>query len=330
MRARALHFVAPRRVEVRDVEVEAPGLDQVLVRTEWSGISAGTEMLAYRVEIDPTWVLDEAIGALGGTFTYPFRYGYSCVGTVEGSTAFLQEGARVFAFHPHQDVFVAAASDVVPLHDVDPRLGTLLPLVETGLQIAVDVDAGLGDTVLVVGLGVVGILTGALIERSGARVIGAEPRPWRRTAAGSFGIRTVAPDEIETAVKEATDGRGADVVVEASGNPDVVGPSLELLRPEGTCVVASWYGTKPVPVPLGGPFHRRRLTIRSSQVSTIPASQANRWDLERRRAVARDLLAQLPLAVLATHTFDFEDASDAYDAVDRGVPGLIHAALRYP
>jgi 2-desacetyl-2-hydroxyethyl bacteriochlorophyllide A dehydrogenase len=330
MRARALYFVAPRKVEIRGVDVEAPRAGEVVIRTEFSGISAGTEMLAYRGEVDPTWVLDETIGSLEGSFAYPFRYGYSCVGAVERSTSSLAEAAPVFAFHPHQDHFVARVEDLVPLQGADPRLGTLLPLVETALQVAVDVGASSGDAVMVVGLGVVGTLAGALIERSGALVIGTDPLPWRQAAAASFGIRVVSPDEVEPAVTEATDGRGLDFVVEASGNPSALGQSLDLLRTEGTCIVASWYGTKPVTLPLGGSFHRRRLTVRSSQVSTIPASQSKRWDREGRRLAARDLLTELPLSVLASHAFDFDDAPAAYEAIDRGTPGLIHAAIRYP
>ena len=53
MKARAVHFVAPRRVELRDVELPTPAEGQLLVATEWSGISSGTELLAYRGEIDP-------------------------------------------------------------------------------------------------------------------------------------------------------------------------------------------------------------------------------------------------------------------------------------
>ena len=79
MKARAVHFVAPRRVEVREVDLPAPAEGSVLVATEWSGISSGTELLAYRGEVDPDLPLDETMGALAGTFTHPFRYGYSAV-----------------------------------------------------------------------------------------------------------------------------------------------------------------------------------------------------------------------------------------------------------
>ena len=95
-------------------------------------------------------------------------------------------------------------------------------------------------------------------------------------------------------------------------------------------LVCSWYGTEPVPLPLGAEFHRRRLGIRSTQVSTIPAALAGVWDRARRRTVALGLMNELPLKLLATHEFPFEQASRAFRSIDRGEPGLIHAALRYP
>jgi hypothetical protein len=82
-------------------------------------------------------------------------------------------------------------------------------------------------------------------------------------------------------------------------------------------------------LPLGGQFHRRRLTIRSTQVSTIPARLGAAWTRDRRRAAARRLLEELPVQVLATHVLPFEDAALAYATVDRGEPGLLHAALSY-
>ena len=103
-----LWFVGPRQVEIREDGAPRRWRDgQVLVRTTvFSGISAGTEMLAFRGQLDPEMALDETIGALGGTFRYPFRYGYSCVGMSRRADPTLGVGDLVFAFHPHQDRFV--------------------------------------------------------------------------------------------------------------------------------------------------------------------------------------------------------------------------------
>jgi 2-desacetyl-2-hydroxyethyl bacteriochlorophyllide A dehydrogenase len=315
-------------VEHADVAVAKPRSGDVLVRAEFSGISGGTEMLAYRGELDSTVPKDEALGALTGSFEYPFTYGYSAVGTVEATQSDLAEGERVFAFHPHQTRFTLSAADVVRIGGSDPRAATLFPLVETALQISLDAGIRYREVVAVLGLGPVGILTAILLTRSGANVLGSDPKPWRRETAQECGLESVRPEDLGEAVRTATRGRGADFVVEATGNPEALGESLGILSMEGIAIVASWYGAKPVTLPLGGDFHRRRLEIRSSQVSTI-GGRAVRWDRRRRLETTRALLAELPLSFLSSHTFPFERVQEAYAALDRGDEGVVHVALAY-
>jgi 2-desacetyl-2-hydroxyethyl bacteriochlorophyllide A dehydrogenase len=327
--AKALWFVAPRSVEIRECECPEPGPGQAVVRTAFSGISPGTELLAYRGEIDETVALDETIAAMaGGAFSYPFRYGYSCVGRIVSGDA-LAEGAWVFAFHPHQDRFVVEEKDTVAIDGIEPRTATLFPLVETALQVSLEVEVETNATVVVAGLGVVGLLIAVLLQRGGTEVIGSEPMPWRRDLASSLGIEAVEPAELGPRVERATGNRGVEVLVDASGNPAALANGLRLLAHEGTALVVSWYGTKPVPLPLGAEFHRRRLTIRSTQVSTIPARLAGEWSRERRREVTVGLMGELPLEALATHEFRFSDAKAAYQQADAAQPGLLHAALCY-
>jgi 2-desacetyl-2-hydroxyethyl bacteriochlorophyllide A dehydrogenase len=326
--ARGVRFAAPYLVELADVPVPEVGSGDVLVRAEFSGISGGTELLAYRGELDSSLPRDETLGAFTGTFEYPFSYGYSAVGTVEASRSGVAEGERVFAFHTHQTRFVVPAADVVPIGECDPRAATLFPLVETALQISLDAGIRYRETAVVVGLGPVGILTAVVLTRGGAVVVGSDPKPWRREAAQACGLEAVSPEELGDAVRAATGGRGADFIVEATGNPDALGEVLGLLTTEGVAIVASWYGTKRVTLPLGAEFHRRRLEIRSSQVSTIGRRAAG-WDRRRRRAAAQALLAELPLSFLASHTFPFERAPEAYATLDRGDEGVVHVALAY-
>ncbi|HEX2112142.1 MAG TPA: zinc-binding alcohol dehydrogenase [Gaiellaceae bacterium] len=326
--ARAVRFLAPYQVDVSDVAVSEPQAGEVLVRAEFSGISGGTELLAYRGELDASAPRDETLGALAGSFAYPFMYGYSAVGTVEASRSGVAEGERVFAFHPHQDRFIVAADDVVPVAGVDARAATLFPLVETALQISLDAGVRYGEVVAVVGLGPVGILSALLLARSGTIVVASDRKGWRRETARGCDVAAVAPEELGEAVHAASSGRGADVLVEATGNPDALGESLRLLAREGVALVASWYGVKPVTLPLGGDFHRRRLEVRSTQVSTL-GSRAGRWDRKRRLETTRRLLGVLPVAELGTHTFPFERAPEAYAALDRMDDGLVHVALAY-
>jgi threonine dehydrogenase-like Zn-dependent dehydrogenase len=225
---------------------------------------------------------------------------------------------------------VVDAADAMAVDGPEARVATMYPMVETALQVCLDAAPRLGEVVVVVGLGAVGILAAALLARTGAVVLGSEPEPARRAAAGRFGVPALAPEAVAGAVADATGGRGADLVVEASGNPDGLAWSLRLLAHEGTALVCSWYGTRPAPLPLGAAFHRRRLAIRGTQVSTIPAALSARWDRGRRAEVAWRLLAELPVAVLCTHEFPFEAAAEAYARTDRKQDGLIHAALAYP
>lgn len=327
MEARALYFVAPGRVEVRSTEIPPPGADEILVRTMYSGISAGTEMLAYRGLLDSRTPLDERIAALEGTFEFPFSYGYSCVGRVEETPGSPPVDSLVFAFQPHQDLFTVSASEVIPMSGVSPRTATLFPAVETALQVAL--DAGdVGDrSVVVLGLGTIGALTAILLARGGADVIGADVSSWRRQLHPE--IASCAAEAIEEEVARRTSGEGVSLVVEATGDPAALGTALGLLAHEGTVLVASWYGTRTATLSLGGAFHRRRLTIRSTQVSTMPRHLAHEWSIERRRAVALQLLKELPVERMITHEFRFQDAAEAFATLDRGGEVIGHVALRY-
>ena len=189
------------------------------------------------------------------------------------------------------------------------------------MQVTLDAGTGYRDRVIVLGAGVLGLLTALLLQRSGQRPVCAEPQAWRRALATSLGVTAVVPEEL---VKEEV-----PLVIDASGNPDAPGMALSMLAHEGTLLVASWFGIKPVVLPLGGAFHRRRLTIRSTQVSTVPARLSARWAPSRRRLEAVELLSELPLAELCTHVFPFSQAAEAFHAVDEGTPGLMHAVLDY-
>jgi 2-desacetyl-2-hydroxyethyl bacteriochlorophyllide A dehydrogenase len=327
VRAVVVEIEHPGSVRLVDEEIAAPVGGEVLVKTIYSGISAGTERLVYGGLLPADLALDETLPSLSQSMTYPVRYGYSCVGVVEDGDAHLHR--HVFAFHPHQDRFVCPADSVLVVDGIEPRLATLFPLVETSLQISLDAGRVDSEHVCVMGLGPVGILTALMLARAGAHVVGCDPKPWRRAVLESLGFDALDPADLEQQLRQRTGGRGVPLVVEVSGNPDALAGSLHLLAHEGVALVASWYGTSPVSLPLGLEFHRRRLVIRSTQVSTIPAHLSGRWTIERRRRVALDLMRSLPLEALATHEFPVSEAAEAFEAVARGDRGLLHAALKY-
>ncbi len=142
---------------------------------------------------------------------------------------------------------------------------------------------------------------------------------------------TLTPeDDVVAQVRARTEGRGADLAIEASGAPDALTRAIEAVAAEGTVVIASWYGTKPVTLQLGGHFHRGRVRLRSSQVGQLDPALAPRWDRARRLAVARRLLAELPLAELISHRVPFARALEAFALLDQHPETALQVVLTYP
>lgn len=306
-----LYFVAPRRVEVRRAEMPQAGAGEALVQTIVSAVSPGTELLFYRGEAPGGMAVDANLPALGGAITYPLRYGYACVGRVTQVGPGVGEewrGRTVFAFQPHASAFAAPVTDLLPVPEgVAPEAAAFLPNMETAVNFVMDGRPVIGERVAVVGLGVVGLLTTALLARFPlAELTAVDPLPQRRALALSLGAhRATAPD--------APDATATfDLVYEVSGAPAALNTALALAGYAGRVVVGSWYGAKQAPIDLGGAFHRSRIRLLSSQVSTLDPRWLGRWDKARRLDVAWAMLRDLPAELVITHTLPVTDAPAAY------------------
>ena len=192
---------------------------------------------------------------------------------------------------------------------------------ETALQVTLDAETGYRDRVIVLRAGVLGLLTGLLLQSAGWRPLIAEPQAWRRAVASSLDVTTAAPEEL---VREKV-----PLVIDASGNPDAPAMALNLLAHEGTLLIASSSST-----PNRGAAARRRLSPAASDHPQhsgfpVPARLSGTWSRSRRQREAVELLSELPLPQLCTHVFAFGHAAEAFRAVDEGIPGLMHAVLDY-
>jgi 2-desacetyl-2-hydroxyethyl bacteriochlorophyllide A dehydrogenase len=329
--AAAVWFPRARSVELRTEELAEPGPDEVRVRAMLSAISHGTEMLVYRGEVDPDLALD--LPTLVGGYGFPLKFGYASVGravAVGRDVRGLSAGDLVFALHPHQDEYIVSRSLVHRLPDgTAPERAVFLANLETAINVVLDAKPRLGEVVAVFGQGVVGLLVTQLLRRSGARVVAIEPSALRRSLAERCGAEAAIAPGDGTSVRTLTGGRGADIAIDASGSPAALQEAIDCVAPEGTVVVCSWYGEKPVPLDLGGRFHRGRVRLVSSQVGRIDPSLAPRWDRERRLGLAIELLRELLLAELITQRFAFTRAAEAYALVD-GRPGeTVQVVLDY-
>lgn len=295
--ARVCWLIEPGRAELRTETLPEPAAGQVRVRTLHSGISRGTETLVYRGEVPFSEVERMRAPFQSGDFPGPVKYGYNSVGIVEEGPAALL-GRVVFCLFPHQTRYVVPAQAVHVLPDgVPPARAVILANLETAINALWDAAPRLGDRITVVGGGAVGLLVAWLAGRMpGCAVEVVDTQVGRRDVAARLGVDFALP---EAAREEA------DLVVHASGRAEGLTTALRLAAFEATVLELSWYGRREVNVALGGAFHSRRLTLKSSQVGQVAAAQRGRWSHRRRIELALALLTDPALDALITDTAPF-------------------------
>jgi 2-desacetyl-2-hydroxyethyl bacteriochlorophyllide A dehydrogenase len=323
-----------RSVELREEAVPDVGPNDVQVAALVSAISHGTEMLVFRGQVPDGLELD--LPTLSGSFAFPIKYGYASVGRVVERGAAVQGlavGDAVFVHHPHQSTYVVPADMPIRLpDDLDPELGVFLANIETAINVVLDAAPRLGERVAVFGQGVVGLLITQLLRQTGVRLIMVvDPLARRRELACQLGADVaLAPEDVAAGnIHGLSDEQGVDLAIEASGNAAALDQALGSVAFSGTVVVCSWYGTKPVRLTLGGAFHRQRLRIHSSQVSTIDAALQPRWTHQRRLELACKLLGDLKLNSLISHRFPVEQAAEAFALVDEHPDQTVQVVLTY-
>jgi 2-desacetyl-2-hydroxyethyl bacteriochlorophyllide A dehydrogenase len=336
MTERALVFTDEREVTIEETETADPAADQVTVDARLSAISSGTELLVYRGQTPSGITADSSLETLNGDLSFPLQYGYSLVGTVVGAGDEVDDawvGREVIALHPHQTRFNSTTDCLIPLPpDLERRAGALFPSAETATNFLLDGAPKVGERVVVFGAGVIGLCTIRLLaEFPLDSLVVVEPRASRRDLAREFGADTVVPPEDADVPFESVDGdhAGADLVYELSGRPDTLNDAIDLVGYDGRIVVGSWYGSKRSELRLGGSFHRDRIDVISSQVSTIDPSLRGRWSKDRRTQTALDGLRTIDHEALITDEIPFERAGDAYERLDEAPEGTVQVLLSY-
>ena len=330
--SQGLYFVGPRLLELRDESTPVLAPKQVRVHTKYSGISAGTEMLLYRGEAPEQMAADETLSALSGSLAYPLKYGYAAVGDVVELGAGVADdwlGQTVFVFNPHEREFVANVDELYKLPaGLAPELGVLLPTVETALNFLHDGRPVAGEDVVVIGQGVVGQLTTALL---GCIPLNSLITLDRLAVRREMSCKMGATQSLDPAQSEyITPHLGqADLCYELSGSPTVLNQAIAMTGFSGRVVIGSWYGTKTAPLDLGGRFHRSRIQLISSQVSTLSPSLQSRWSKQRRMDFALKLLQTLKLDQLITHRINFNHVADAYRLLDEQPDKALQMVLSY-
>jgi threonine dehydrogenase-like Zn-dependent dehydrogenase len=326
MAARALYFPGDRSVEVREEPVSDPAPDELRVRARVSAVSPGTERQVYRGDPPPDVAAADRFRSLSGS--YPLRYGYAVVGDVVAVGRAVPDdrvGETVFAFHPHQTEFCVPVEDTFAVpDDVAPRTAALFPTAETAVTVALDARPAVGERAVVFGQGPVGLATTALLAAHPLdETVAVDPRGERRRLAAAHGAtETLAPGAVRDRFAPSSPAPGdaapdgADLAVELSGVPSALDDAVAVTGYDGRVLVGSWYGTDPVELDLGARFHRSRVAVESTQVSTIDPARRGRWTRERRAATAWRHLDRLDADALLPETVPLDDAPAAYDRLD--------------
>ena len=340
MQRRTVYFTAPRQVELREEPLPALGADEVLVETLCSAISAGTEMLVYRGQF-PRGV--DAVDSISSGLHYPAPYGYACVGRVMeiGKSVNREwENRLVFAFQPHTSHFITIPDSLFPIPaSLSAETACFLPNMETAVNLVQDAAPVLGERVLALGQGVIGLLTTALLREFPLdMLVTADCYRLRRQASLELGVTasldSTAPDFYNAALghcdRALTPRRGGfDLTIELSGNPAALDDAIAVTAFSGRIVIGSWYGEKRASIDLGGAFHRSRIKLISSQVSTIAPELSARWDRSRRFDVAWQALKRIRPEKWITQRYAVEQAAEAYKVLDTSPQETIQLVFTY-
>lgn len=349
-RIRSLGVEAPGRMYFIEYEEGgAPGEGQFDVDTLFTGFSAGTE-LTFVKNANP-YLTSRWDGELGvfvegepsAAFPMPFL-GYMEVGRVAASgTPAVKAGDRVAMAYGHKSGHRANARydffAVLP-EKLDTVLGVygaqMGPICANGLLHAAAEAVGpdvrdLGDgvrgrTVLVMGGGVVGLLTALFAKRCGAaEVVVADPSPFRLERIEALGLTPHPEEDVWRYCKErwnhGPNDRGADVVFQTRAKSAALHQSLRALRPQGSVIDLAFYvedGGAP-DLRLGEEFHHNGLVVRCAQIGRVPRGTQAAWDRGRLARETFDLLAEYGDLIRKHVITD----TVAYDRAPEFIAGLV-------
>lgn len=335
---------APGQVALGQEEPPPLVPGSVRVRTAYSGISAGTELTAFRGSnpyLTRHWDAERRLFTDGEpTFRYPVTgWGYQEVGTVTEVAAdvtTLAPGDRVYGIWGHRSEAVVPAhlvhplpEGVTPVHGVFARVGAI------ALNAVLAAQVALGDIVAVLGQGVIGLLATRLATLSGADVVAVDAVPGRRALARDLGAIQVLdvgpPGAAATAVRELTGGHGADSAIELSGSYAGLAEAIRTVAPDATVVAAGFYQGQANGLRLGEEFHHNRVRIVASQIGGTPPGVAGRWDHARLNRTVIMLMARGSLDVepLLSHVLPAAEVSEAFALLDRGAPDVLQVVLDF-
>jgi len=271
---RVLMLEAPRQVRFADRPLPSPGPGDVALRSLHSTFKHGTEMMAYLGRSPlASRVFNQDLRLFESTQRpepfYPRPMGNMVVGSIEwagGEVRHLRPGQRVFAFAPIADVHVLPAAKVQPLGDLTPEQALCIDPASFALGGVLDGTIGPSDSVLVTGLGAIGLFVIQYCAALGAKVLAASRFESRRRLAATYGASDVYDSliagDLARTIKERTGGVAA--AIECSGSISTLNLAIRATRQCGRVVCIGFYGAGDGAINLGEEFYHNRITLMAS------------------------------------------------------------------
>lgn len=342
---RLVRFTSPRKAEIVDFEEYSLAPGDIRIGTLLSGISAGTELTAYRGTnpyLSHRWDGDQRLFVAGEpTHSFPLDgWGYEEVGQVtevgdDGDKDLL--GERVWGAWGHRTSAVRTADWVrqrLMPEGSSETAGIFAKIGAIALNAVLDADIHVGETVVVFGAGVPGQITAQLARLNGGSVVVVDPISSRLDLAAQLGASHVldpAAEDVAGSIRDITDGRGADVAIEMSGSQQALQEAIRTVSYSSRVIASGFYQGGATPVRLGEEFHHNRVSIIGSQISGVAPALQHRWDEIRMSRTALELErdGKLQLAPLVTHTIAAEQAAEAFEMLDSTAGDVLQVVLNY-
>jgi len=289
-RAKKLTYTAACSARIEECQLADLKEKNVTIETLYSGISRGTESLVYHGKVPKSEENRMRCPHQTGDFSYPVSYGYASVGKIietQSDVSRVKIDDLVFVLHPHQDLFRVHedACNLLPA-DISPARAVLCANMETALNAVWDAEIEQSKAHMVVGAGVVGLLTAYCLKAiSGSTPIILDINPAKKEIAQKLGLICMTPDEFI-----ASNPTGMDRVFNTSASEQGLQFAIDNAGFEAKIIEMSWYGDKTVNLNLGGAFHSKRLQIISSQVGHVAPAKRDTHTYSDRMQEAMKLL----------------------------------------
>ena len=262
-------------------EISSINSNEIVVKTLFSGISYGTEKLVYSGKVPKSQRNLMKCPYQEGDFGNDIKYGYINVGkVVDGDKSYL--GNNIFSLYPHQDFYKIPSNEALIIPNKIPLSRCLLiPNLETAINAVWDTLPSAGDRILVIGAGIVGLLTAYLINKiPGVNLFIVDKDPSKRKITKKLGIKF-----LDTIPKKFD----ARFIYECTGDHRILNSLKNNITVNSTICVLSWYGDKKSDIALGENFFSKRAKLIMSQVSKISPSRCDLTNQDRRK-IALEIL----------------------------------------